>query len=220
MTNRYPKNANRLLTAAACFAAALALTACGGESLPGDSRLDSTVPYSERESATDNSPSDNSGSGSQAGTDDNGSTEDSSRPEDSEDSSSTDEIVDGGETGAGNDNPDSGVDDDSDVAEQTPPASENPDQTSSHFALRWGTPNKRENGEDLDLQELKGYEIRYRQGSDSEFQSHTIEDGGLEWIYVDDLGDGLNGDYEYQIAVYDVDGLYSEFVNLTPYEES
>jgi len=83
----------------------------------------------------------------------------------------------------------------------------------SEVVLRWSVPSERVNGEYLDRDELGGYEIRYRGSSESDFTIISLEDGGLDEYYL-----AADGDYEFQIAAYDVNGLYSGFVELTPYE--
>jgi hypothetical protein len=55
-------------------------------------------------------------------------------------------------------------------------------------SLYWDVPNQRENGEYLDITEIGGYEVRYK----------------------------LKGDYEFQIATFDTNGLYSGFVGIDP----
>jgi len=78
--------------------------------------------------------------------------------------------------------------------------------------LAWRTPDQRENGAYLELDEIGGYEIRYREQGQSSFDTVVIENA-----YVTDYELDLDeGDYEFSIAVFDVNGLYSRFVNLTP----
>lgn len=78
--------------------------------------------------------------------------------------------------------------------------------------LEWTTPDQRENGNYLELSEIGGYEIRYQQGHDGERQSIIVEDG-YATSYELDLEEGA---YEFSIAVFDVNGLYSQFVPITP----
>lgn len=78
--------------------------------------------------------------------------------------------------------------------------------------IEWFVPTERENGVYLELVEIGGYEIRYKLLSASVFTSVYIQDGSID---SKNLGH-LIGDYEFQIATYDVNGLYSEFVSITP----
>ncbi|MGB3610330.1 MAG: fibronectin type III domain-containing protein [Cellvibrio sp.] len=78
--------------------------------------------------------------------------------------------------------------------------------------IEWFIPSERENGAYLELDEIGGYEIRYKQVSAERYQSVIIEDGGIDHY---SLG-ALSGNYEFQIATFDVNGLYSEFVTVTP----
>jgi len=78
--------------------------------------------------------------------------------------------------------------------------------------LDWRTPDQRENGDYLELDEIGGYEIRYRKDGESNAISVVIEDPYATHYELA----GLTGIYEFSIAVYDVNGLYSRFVSLTP----
>lgn len=71
-------------------------------------------------------------------------------------------------------------------------------------------PNQRENGDYLDVTEVGGYELRYKLKSESNFKTIKIKDGFTDAYYFD----FLKGDYEFQIATFDTDGLYSSFVNV------
>lgn len=78
--------------------------------------------------------------------------------------------------------------------------------------LEWRAPDHRENGNYLELDEIGGYEIRYRKEGESDFVSVVVENRyATEYELT-----GLNGAYEFSIAVYDSNGLYSRFVSLTP----
>lgn len=76
--------------------------------------------------------------------------------------------------------------------------------------IHWVTPNQRVNGDYMDIGEIGGYELRYKREIDSYFTSIIISDKGAATYYLN----GLRGEYEFKIAVFDVDGLYSEFVEV------
>jgi len=211
MTERNPNTASRSILAISCLAAALALTACGGEGGGEGSRLDSTVPFSERGSnsntgtSTDDSASNSGGASSEdtgtaesptAGT---GNVESPAADAESEtaESSASDEDA------AGNDT-------------ETVDGSGSAAAASSKLVLRWSVPSHRVNGEHLNRDDVGGYEIRYRESPESDFTYISVADGGeREFVLDEDLSDN----YEFQIATYDVDGLYSSFVSLVPHEE-
>lgn len=76
--------------------------------------------------------------------------------------------------------------------------------------ISWTAPNKRENGEYLDVTDLGGYEVRYKKSSDSKFTYISINDAwttsyNFPW---------LEGDYVFQIAAFDKNGVYSSFVDI------
>lgn len=78
--------------------------------------------------------------------------------------------------------------------------------------LEWATPDQRENGDYLELDEIGGYEIRYQQVGDAQ-QEVLVLDDAYATAHEMNLEAGV---YEFSIAVFDVNGLYSEFVPISP----
>lgn len=78
--------------------------------------------------------------------------------------------------------------------------------------LKWATPDQRENGAYLESYEIAGYEIRYRKVGEPKAKVKLIDDAAATST---SLG-LLSGDYEFSVAVYDTNGLYSAFVPLSP----
>jgi len=78
--------------------------------------------------------------------------------------------------------------------------------------LYWNVPTQRENGDYLDITEIGGYELRYKLKGENTFKSIVIKDGFTDAYYFD----YLKGDYQFQIATFDTDGLYSDFVDVNP----
>lgn len=78
--------------------------------------------------------------------------------------------------------------------------------------LEWATPEQRENGNYLELNEIGGYEIRYQAGADAEPTSIVVEDP-YATAHELTVSEGV---YLFSIAAYDTDGLYSEFVSIEP----
>ncbi len=76
--------------------------------------------------------------------------------------------------------------------------------------IRWAAPNRRENGDYLDINEIGGYEIRYKKTSDSTYTYIAINDAfedRYSFAY-------LVGNYVFQIAAFDKNGVYSSFVDI------
>jgi len=99
--------------------------------------------------------------------------------------------------------------------EPTPEPEPEPEPTSEingDVTLQWQRPVQRENGEYLEGDDIGGYELRYRELTDKDFQVVIIEDGWREDYELTDL----QGEFEFQIAAFDVNGLYSNFVALEP----
>ena len=78
--------------------------------------------------------------------------------------------------------------------------------------LNWTPPVARENGNVLDITEVGGYELRYRKIADNAYTYVTINDA---WTNTYNFP-WLEGNYVFQIAAFDKNGLYSNFVDLAP----
>ncbi len=77
-------------------------------------------------------------------------------------------------------------------------------------SLSWTIPGTRENGEALDLSDIKGYEILYRKVNDELFTVISIADPATSEYKITDLEAGT---YEFKITVYDTEGAFSSFSN-------
>jgi hypothetical protein len=86
--------------------------------------------------------------------------------------------------------------------------------TSSKAGARveWITPSSRENGAYLELDEIGGYEIRYRPVNSSFYLQEIITDRYATYYERTDI----TADAVFHIAVFDTNGLYSRFIQLTP----
>lgn len=78
--------------------------------------------------------------------------------------------------------------------------------------FKWVPPNQRENGTFLDITELGGYELRYKRISDPHYKSLIINNSYIDAYSIENL----QGEYEFEIAVFDIFGLYSKFVKIKP----
>lgn len=106
------------------------------------------------------------------------------------------------------------------VASSSAPAASSMSSSSANQAsgidgpavIYWSIPTHRENGEHLDITEIGGYELRYKKKSASDFSRITIASGFTDTYYFD----YLRGEYVFEIATFDVNGLYSNFVPISP----
>jgi hypothetical protein len=96
------------------------------------------------------------------------------------------------------------------------PSSSTSSSASSHrrgARIEWATPSSREDGSYLELNEIGGYEIRYRPVNSSVYLEEIITDRyATTYERID-----LTTDTIFQIAVFDTNGLYSRFIQLIPY---
>lgn len=77
-------------------------------------------------------------------------------------------------------------------------------------AITWMAPDKRENGSQLYIDELGGYEIRYKKTGEAKYTYLSINDPWTQTYKFD----WLEGDYIFQIAAFDKNGVYSPFVDI------
>ena len=89
----------------------------------------------------------------------------------------------------------------------TPAANANGDVT-----LYWAPPTQREDGSSITTAELGGFLIRYKPKADTNYTFIDIKDGSAKSNIIANL----NGDYDFQIATYDSNNLYSTFATLSP----
>ncbi|GGY84768.1 hypothetical protein GCM10011613_32250 [Cellvibrio zantedeschiae] len=78
--------------------------------------------------------------------------------------------------------------------------------------FNWVAPNLRENGNNLDITEVGGYELRYRKLTDVAYTYVTINDAWKNYYNFS----WLAGTYVFQVAAFDKNGLYSNFVDIAP----
>lgn len=74
--------------------------------------------------------------------------------------------------------------------------------------LNWNIPQFRENGESLPLGDIAGYEIAYRKLPSDGFSSVTLPDNNTSSYVISDIP---AGNYEFMIAVFDTEGLFSDY---------
>lgn len=235
--------AARRLSVSGFVALALMLAACGGGGGSESSRLDSKSPYTEKPTSGNGGTQDSAGDDDQEPVAEAPETDaDADAPavetpsaEAPDENSSPDS---GGDSGEGAPNPDTATPDPDDGAvvdgggSEPDAGAEEPDtgaeeptagedsglvedvvsEVSGLVRLEWDRPEFRENGEYLEADEIGGYELRYRQVGQEEFETVIVNDG---WDEDHELGE-LVGRYEFTIAAFDNNGLYSEFVNLAP----
>lgn len=101
----------------------------------------------------------------------------------------------------------------SEAGSGTESTEQNNAEPSLHIAtISWAIPSEREDGQALLLSDIGGYEIMYRPIVSSVFESVIVEDQTQTEIV---LGSLSKGEYEFIIAAYDSEGLYSEFSEPT-----
>lgn len=87
------------------------------------------------------------------------------------------------------------------------------DATASTVTLYWSTPLERLNGDALTYSDIGGYEIRYKTPAEDTYSSVVIDDPYADQYSLVDLANA--GDYVIEVAVFDTQGIYSDFVVAT-----
>ncbi len=77
--------------------------------------------------------------------------------------------------------------------------------------LCWQHPTARANGQALTREEIGGYEIRYKRLVETQYVRKKVAARPAYWSTKE-----LTGEYMFEIATVDTNGLYSEFVAITP----
>lgn len=83
-------------------------------------------------------------------------------------------------------------------------------QVAGPVNMSWTAPKARQDGTTLDITEIAGYEIRYKLANSASFTYISINDA---WTNTYNFA-WLEGNYVFQIAAFDKNGLYSDFVNV------
>lgn len=83
-------------------------------------------------------------------------------------------------------------------------------QINGPVGISWTAPKLRQGGGVLDITEVGGYKIRYKLTSAANFTYITINDAWTNFYNFS----WLEGTYIFQIAAYDKDGKYSDYVNI------
>ena len=87
-----------------------------------------------------------------------------------------------------------------------------PEPTTISVTLSWSIPSTRENGETLEQYEIGGYEVLFKKVGDTLYYSETINDGLTAQHVVSNLEPG---DYEFKIAAFDNEGIYSQYTSTS-----
>jgi len=85
--------------------------------------------------------------------------------------------------------------------------------SSATLAVEWRIPDKRENGDYLELYEIGGYELRHMPFGSSTYSNTIITSATTNRFIIP--ASTLKDTYE--VAAFDVNGLYSRFIKLTPH---
>lgn len=96
------------------------------------------------------------------------------------------------------------------LPEPTLPTPVEPEEKLS-VQLAWDIPMQRENGDELKPNEIGGYKIEYRRVGTTIFQTFMVEDGLSDSTEIGDLVQGM---YEFRIAAFDADGLFSDYSDI------
>ncbi len=87
-----------------------------------------------------------------------------------------------------------------------------PSNINGDLALHWAPPTQRENGNAIAATELGGFLLRYKAKTDTDYIELDIKDGSAKSRTIT----LPVGEYEFELAAYDTNGLHSSFNKLLP----
>lgn len=79
---------------------------------------------------------------------------------------------------------------------------------SNNATLQWDIPRARANGDALQINELGGYEIRYHNRLTQQHETRIVNDPFATEVVFEQLA---SGEWEFTIAAFDTNGIYSPF---------
>lgn len=85
-------------------------------------------------------------------------------------------------------------------------------ESTGSVMLYWSAPQERVNGDVMDRDEIGGYEIRYRTEGSNQYETILITDASIEQYKVSGI---IPSRTIFEVAVYDTDGIYSNFVQAS-----
>lgn len=92
-------------------------------------------------------------------------------------------------------------------------SSSSANSSAATLSVEWRIPNKRENGDYIELYEIGGYELRHIPLGSSTYSNTIITNATTTRFIIP--ASTLKDTYE--VAAFDVNGLYSRFIKLTPH---
>jgi hypothetical protein len=81
---------------------------------------------------------------------------------------------------------------------------------SGDVSLYWQAPIERANGEAMPRDEIGGYEIRYKHVKDNSYSTIVIQGNAQSNFVIPNVPVPEN--YVFEVAVFDTNGIYSDFV--------
>jgi hypothetical protein len=79
--------------------------------------------------------------------------------------------------------------------------------------LYWSAPRTRMNGIVVGMDDIQGYEIRYKKDTDEDYTSILILDAYTDQLPIDGIDDA--SEYKFEVAAIDKFGIYSRFVTAS-----
>jgi hypothetical protein len=81
---------------------------------------------------------------------------------------------------------------------------------SGDVSLYWQAPTQRANGVKMELSDIGGYEIRYKHIKDNSYSTIVIRGNAQSNFVISNVPVPEN--YVFEVAVFDTNGIYSDFV--------
>ena len=85
---------------------------------------------------------------------------------------------------------------------------DNPGITLTDISIYWSAPTQRVNGDTITLSDIAGYEIRYKEKSDTDYSYVLIANGKQDQAQLTDIN--KHGSYPFEVAAIVNYGIYGQ----------
>lgn len=88
-----------------------------------------------------------------------------------------------------------------------------PTENPEGVMLYWSAPTQRVNGTAVGMDDIQGYEIRYKKQSEGEYTTILVLDAYTDQLPIDDIDTA--SEYQFEVAAIDKYGIYSTYVTAS-----
>jgi len=94
-----------------------------------------------------------------------------------------------------------------------PTNSNTPTASLDSVMLYWSAPTKRVNGSAVGMDDIQGYEIRYKKQAENDYTTILVLDAYTDQLPIDNID--VASEYQFEVAAIDKYGIYSTYVTAS-----